>query len=298
MAAKLTLATSIHTLPHQTPTTLYHSIFPLHFLSPIRHGNFLLVRKTPVRHRDRPCRFIQSLHTPCQRFWHSAVTEALQCQFLRITILPGCSTCRTRLAPYGRRSRLGGPMSLSAASIMPPPPLLGLYGLPGGQKADQSGISFRECWQFQPTAPPSAPASFNLVNADWPDLVGHRTLLLANGTLLLLGGYSPSLNSLLPFSELWLIDTTVTSPTWRSVIVQGTVPTPRRGFAAVLLDGGKLLIHGGADAPMQTVYSDGAILDLTSMSWSTAEGMSSVLGPRHEHLAVGLGSQVMFDFGM
>lgn len=78
-----------------------------------------------------------------------------------------------------------------------------------------------------------------------------------------------------------------------------TLPSGRRGFAATLIEGGMVLIHGGCDATMETVYSDGWILDTTKnpMVW-TAVPQLSQLGPRRDHFAAAFGSSVVFGFGM
>ena len=167
----------------------------------------------------------------------------------------------------------------------------------GGEKADGSSLGFNTTYQYVP-AGPSSSDSFNPMASGIPDMIGHGSVLLANGTLVLFGGYSPSRYAMLPLSQLWMFDTTSPSSSWTLVSVSGTIPSLRRNFAYALLDGSKVLIHGGSDASIQSAFSDGAILDLGSRLWADASGISSMLGPRHDHMAVGLGSQVMFAFGM
>ncbi|KAF9510296.1 hypothetical protein BS47DRAFT_1348219 [Hydnum rufescens UP504] len=173
----------------------------------------------------------------------------------------------------------------------------GKVWITGGEKADGSGLGFNTTYQYVPAVTFLSSGSFNPVASDIPEMVGHGSILLSNGTLVLFGGYSTSQSALLPLSQLWMLDTKSPGSSWTSVAISGTIPSPRRNFAYALLDGGKILVHGGSDAPFQSVFSDGAILDIGSRSWSVVDAISTLLGPRHDHFAIGLGSQVMFGFG-
>ena len=50
---------------------------------------------------------------------------------------------------------------------------------------------------------------------------------------------------------------------------------------------------------MQTVFGDGWVLDTTQspMSWTTVDALLQV-GPRRDHFAVAVGSEVIFGFGV
>ncbi|KAJ3533256.1 hypothetical protein NM688_g7307 [Phlebia brevispora] len=166
----------------------------------------------------------------------------------------------------------------------------------GGQKDDGSGIAFSDHYVFDPAIPSFS--SLPSANAP-PDITGHQAIVTSDGRLLVFGGYSPSQKTLIPFTTGWSLDTTQASLSWTSVsISSSTVPSSRRGFAATLVDGGKVVIHGGADADMQTTYDDGWVLDTSQspMSWSSVSVLAQ-LGPRRDHSAVGLGSLVLFGFG-
>ena len=168
----------------------------------------------------------------------------------------------------------------------------------GGQKADGSAIGFQEVFTF--TSQLSTFSQFD-TTAGYPPpaLVGHGSVILPTGLLLVFGGYSSSLNTLVPLSVLFYLDTTSSSPVWGNITVPGAIPSPRRNFATALLDRNRILIHGGGDATLQNVYSDGAILDmsLTPISWVPANGLIEGLGPRVDHTAIGIGSNVFFMFG-
>lgn len=176
----------------------------------------------------------------------------------------------------------------------------------GGQKADGSQIGFPDPYIFNAVADNGSPAFNPLTStANAPaGLFGHAAHVLPGGTLLVFGGFfssgaSPDTPS--PFSTIYTLDTTSASPTWSiQNATGGTIPISRRGFASALLADGKILIHGGADAALQTLYSDGAILDTTQdpMAWIPVDGLSDTLGPRVGHFAVPIRGGVLFGFGI
>lgn len=166
----------------------------------------------------------------------------------------------------------------------------------GGQKADgsQTALSAHEVFDY------TGPTFTSLPTANGPpDLYGHTSLVLHNGSLLVFGGYSQSQGALLPFSTAWILDTWADTFTWSLVQIDNTtLPPARRNFAAVVLLDGRILIHGGSDAVLQTTYSDGWILDTTKdpMVWLQVDSLS-VLGQRRDHMVVAIGSVVIFGFG-
>ncbi|KAI0701879.1 hypothetical protein C8T65DRAFT_655941 [Cerioporus squamosus] len=166
----------------------------------------------------------------------------------------------------------------------------------GGEKTDGSGNAFSDHYVYDPQS-----HSFTQLPSTNgpPDLFGHASVVLPDRRLIVFGGYSPSENTLLPFSTIWSLDTTESNYTWLSLDVSETVlPSPRRGFIAVALDDGKVLIQGGADAEMQNVFSDGWVLDTTQspVVWSTVDALSQV-GPRRDHFAAAVGSEVFLGLG-
>ncbi len=166
----------------------------------------------------------------------------------------------------------------------------------GGEKTDGSGSAFSDHYVFDP----SGPSFSQLPTTNGPpDLFGHASVVLPDRRLLVFGGYSPSENALLQFSTVWSLDTTQLNYVWTAFeVANTTLPSPRRGFAAAILGDGKVLIQGGADADMQTVFSDGWVLDTTQrpMSWTAVDALSEV-GPRRDHFAVAVGSEVIIGFG-
>ena len=167
----------------------------------------------------------------------------------------------------------------------------------GGQKADGSQTALNTHEIFDYTGPTFA--ALPTANGP-PDLYGHTSLVLHNGSLLVFGGYSQSQNTLLPFSTIWILDTWADTFTWSSARIDTTtLPSARRNFAAVVLSDGRILIHGGSDAALQTTYSDGWILDTTKdpMVWIQVDSLSA-LGQRRDHMVVAIGSVLIFGFGV
>lgn len=166
----------------------------------------------------------------------------------------------------------------------------------GGERADGSNNGFSDHYIFDPDGP-----SFTSLptNNGPPDISGHKSIILADGRLLVFGGYSHSQDLLIPFTTIWAIDITQPNPSWTLLNVsQSSLPSPRRAFVAVLLADGKVMIHGGSDAVLQNNFADGWILDTsqTPMVWNEVDALSQ-LGARRDHFAISYGNQVIFGFG-
>ncbi|KAF8199705.1 hypothetical protein BJ912DRAFT_662359 [Pholiota molesta] len=172
----------------------------------------------------------------------------------------------------------------------------GLVFIFGGEKTDGSNIAFSDHFYVDPNT-----LEFALLSTDNapPDIYGHVSIILSDGRILVFGGYSPSQGNLLPFSTIWILDTTQSTLAWTVITTATTsLPSPRVAFAAVLIEGGKIIIHGGSDAAFQTNFRDGWVLDTSQnpMTWTVVGGLSQ-LGGRRDHLAVPSGGQVIFGFG-
>ena len=166
----------------------------------------------------------------------------------------------------------------------------------GGEMADGSGNAFSDHYVFNPTV-----SSFTLLPPNGPpDIYGHASVILSDGRLLVFGGYSPSEGTLLPFSTIWVLDTSSQSNLAWTVIQSSTnsLPSPRMGFATASLNNGWILIHGGSDAELQTNFADGWILNTSQsiMGWTQVEALSQ-LGARRDHFAAPQGDLVLFGFG-
>ena len=185
----------------------------------------------------------------------------------------------------------------------PPPPRLrhssatassGVVFIFGGEKPDGSGIALSDHFSFDPA---SLSFSFLPTNNAPPDIFGHTSIILSDGRILVFGGYSPSQGILLPFSSIWILDTTTLS--WNlSTASASSFPSPRVAFAAVLISDGKILIHGGSDSSFQNNFDDGWVLDTTQnpMTWTAVDALSQ-LGGLRDHFAVSSSDVVIFGFG-
>lgn len=164
----------------------------------------------------------------------------------------------------------------------------------GGEAADGSGNTFSTHYVFNP----SVPAFTQLPTQNSPPgIYGHAVVILFDGRLLVFGGIAGG--QLVPFSTIWILDTTKSNLTWTLASVDGSnLPPPRAAFAVVLLDDGLILIQGGTDAAFQTNLADGWILDPSnsSMTWTAVPALSQV-GARRDHFAFNAGGQVVFGFG-
>jgi len=166
----------------------------------------------------------------------------------------------------------------------------------GGERADGSGIGFSDHFVFDPTVPSFA--SLPTTNAP-PDIFGHTSIVLLDGRMVVFGGYCQSQGQLLPFSSIWALSTTQMNMEWSMIPVSNaSLPNPRMAFTATLLEDGRVLIQGGADAALQVNFDDGWILDTSKipMEWNSIQALSQ-LGARRDHFAISVDNQVVFGFG-
>jgi N-acetylneuraminic acid mutarotase len=165
----------------------------------------------------------------------------------------------------------------------------------GGTKTDGSGppITSYQYASSQFTALPTSAAPAGLY--------GHAAVALSNGTILVFGGQSPSMGGIQALDTIYALDTTASPPAWSSFKTQGTTPSSRRNFAAVVLAGDKVFIQGGTGDVSVTpasILSDGFTLDASTnpMTWSAVTQVAQ-LGERIDHTAITQGDLVLFAFG-
>lgn len=170
----------------------------------------------------------------------------------------------------------------------------GVIYIIGGEAADGSGNTFSTHYIFNPSVP-----TFTQLPTENspPGIFGHAVVILSDGRLLVFGGISGG--QLVPFTTLWVLDTTKSNLAWILASIDGSnLPSPRAAFAVVLLDDGRILIQGGTDASFQTNFADGWILDPSTnpMTWTVVPALSQV-GARRDHFAISNTGQVVFAFG-
>lgn len=171
--------------------------------------------------------------------------------------------------------------------------LSGIVYIIGGQLADGSGTTFSEHYMFNPQS-----AEFSLLPSGGPQaLYGHTSVMFTDGRLFIFGGASGG--SLVPFSVIWVLDTTKVPPQWASLQVDSnSLPPQRRAFVAVAIGNDKILIQGGSDISLQVNFDDGWILDVSTSPavWTRIDALTQV-GPRRDHCAFSSNGQVIFGFG-
>ncbi|GAA5972458.1 hypothetical protein JCM11641_001855 [Rhodosporidiobolus odoratus] len=161
----------------------------------------------------------------------------------------------------------------------------------GGQRADGSGTTFAELWEL--STPLSADGSVNAAEATWRQVetAGQAPPAMFDGTAVLVpsstSGALPSIYlvggvtsvsgtaSAASLAEIYIFtpSPSVATGTWSSLSCSGSLPTGRRGAAAVHIGDGKIWIHGGRSSDGQTVYGDAAVLDTKRGRWtSVSEG--------------------------
>lgn len=163
----------------------------------------------------------------------------------------------------------------------------------GGERADGSNLGFQDPYIFDPY--PFDFTSLTTQNGP-PDLVGHSAVILPNGTMVIVGGYSNSATQMQAMNTIYTYD--LNQNTWSSFTTEGdTAPEPRRNFAAVLIGQDAVLIHGGTDSDLQTARSNGFILNLSTRQWTALTALETNLGARWDHTAVSVANLVFFLFG-
>jgi hypothetical protein len=137
----------------------------------------------------------------------------------------------------------------------------------GGLKGDGSGITFSDVYTYD-----TETSTFNEMPSLPQGTYGHNSLLLPNGTLLLIGGVATSPvtgnPATVPLSNAFVMDTTAGAPAWETRSVRGHGPEARRGASLVLNDSGnRAFLFGGGDATLSSAFGDGWELDLDTASW-------------------------------
>lgn len=137
----------------------------------------------------------------------------------------------------------------------------------GGLKDDGFGEAFKDVFSFDPET-----TSFSTLPSLPEATYHHTSILLPNGTLVLLGGvYLSSASGTttgVTLAEAQVLDTTSATSAWTTVPLGGTAPTSRRGLSTALSGNSKrIFVFGGADAALSEVFADGWSLDLDTSQW-------------------------------
>ncbi|KAF8920360.1 hypothetical protein CPB85DRAFT_1248525 [Mucidula mucida] len=108
-----------------------------------------------------------------------------------------------------------------------------------------------------------------------PDITGHASCILSNGTIIVFGGYSQSTSTLLPFSTICLRKYHLEFHGRRN----DKSSSPKTCFRGYMSGWITILIHGGSDAEFQTTYSDGWIIDFSQdpAVWIQIDALSDLV---------------------
>lgn len=157
-----------------------------------------------------------------------------------------------------------------------------LFLIAGGRSGSTSGYAFlNDAYLFDPVA-----LSFNPLFATMTSpRTTHTATLLANGTVLIAGGFNfGSLAS----AEIYNPIAGTFVPTL------GSLATARHGHTATRLNNGKVLVLGGNTGIAGPTLASGELYDAVSRTFSSAGTMST---PRWFHTAVLLGNGQVLILG-
>ena len=121
------------------------------------------------------------------------------------------------------------------------------------------------------------------------------------GGLLVFGGLGWSWNSSLQAAEGFYLNDAhifdVANSSWYAISPQGSPPGPRASHTATLTaDGSRVVIHGGLDAGQ--VLNDLHVLDTRHMIWWQLYTTGRAPSARHSHVAVLVGTNILFFGGI
>lgn len=168
----------------------------------------------------------------------------------------------------------------------------------GGLKDDGSNQVFTDTYAFDPATP-----DFVMLSPLPQGIFHHSSVLLPNGTLLVVGGaYHSSVNdnpAVVPLASLLSLDTTLSTATWSTITLGGSAsPAGRRGATATLTsDNAQLILYGGTDAALTTAFSEIWILDLQTLEWTQSSPGGQGAGARFDHSAVVVAGDQILIFG-
>jgi hypothetical protein len=179
----------------------------------------------------------------------------------------------------------------------------------GGERADGSQLGYDTvyCLSSDRSALvysqlPSLPAT----------LVHHASIILANGTLIVIGGWIASSDQYLAFSQAYALDTASPTAEWHPIDLSPSsrdgVPVQRRGHTVTFVEStGTAILFGGVTGGLQgNPLNDIWELELNTARWTKVVSPSSSTkrataamqpGPRWDHTAVAAGDQILIFGG-
>ncbi|KAJ2106386.1 hypothetical protein GGI16_001950 [Coemansia sp. S142-1] len=122
--------------------------------------------------------------------------------------------------------------------------------------------------------------------------VGHTSNVVDSGKMVVLGGSDGT--NLVDMDTVLFYDSV--SRQWNRLKATGRVPTSRRSHVSTVVNGSKIVIHGGVSADFGTALSDVAVLDTETWKWS-APKVANVPTARYAHAAAQAGPYMLITFG-
>ncbi|KAJ2884697.1 hypothetical protein H4R27_001907 [Coemansia aciculifera] len=122
--------------------------------------------------------------------------------------------------------------------------------------------------------------------------IGHTSNIVSSGRMVVLGGSDGT--SLVDMDTVFFYDSV--SRQWTRLVATGHVPTSRRSHVSTVVNGSKIVVHGGVSADFGSALSDVAVLDTETWTWS-APDVANAPTARYAHAAAQAGPYMLITFG-
>ncbi|KAJ2807506.1 hypothetical protein H4S07_003580 [Coemansia furcata] len=122
--------------------------------------------------------------------------------------------------------------------------------------------------------------------------VGHTSNIVSSGDMVVLGGSDGT--KLVDMGTVFSYNAVTRQ--WTRLVATGHVPTSRRSHVSTVVNGTKIVVHGGVSADFGSALGDVAVLDTDTWTWSAPKVAN---GPtaRYAHSAAQAGPYMLITFG-
>ncbi|KAJ2830377.1 hypothetical protein GGI24_001923 [Coemansia furcata] len=122
--------------------------------------------------------------------------------------------------------------------------------------------------------------------------VGHTANIVSSGNMVVLGGSDGT--KLVDMGTVFSYNAVTRQ--WTRLVATGRVPTSRRSHVSTVVNGTKIVVHGGVSADFGSALGDVAVLDTDTWTWSAPKVAN---GPtaRYAHSAAQAGPYMLITFG-
>ncbi|KAJ2416747.1 hypothetical protein GGI10_000736 [Coemansia sp. RSA 2530] len=122
--------------------------------------------------------------------------------------------------------------------------------------------------------------------------VGHTSNIVGSGRMVVLGGSDGT--NLVDMDTVFYYDSV--SRQWTRVVATGRVPASRRSHVSTVVNGTKIVVHGGVSADFGSALGDVAVLDTDTWAWSVPK-VDNAPAARYAHAAAQAGPYMLITFG-